>query len=591
MSDEQTGALNVLASKDATMAEVLSALSALDAVDHCGRTLKLGVTANITVDLLTTYLRRHAYLAGVRLEVIPGSYDAMLNDIKHFADLKVDHALIVPFFDNVQPAWETQLETISEDERQATILAWLAQLGLALREAGPMGRVTVVGAHLWNSTAFGESRDLLDVFNDMLKKLVGDHANAHFLDTTGIVAHLGEESAFNPRFYYRGKAPYTAAYLDELARQFALSTRGFGSYFYKVLALDCDNTLWGGIVGEDGVGGIRLDPYDYPGNVFWAVQQHLRHLEAEGVLLCLCSKNNNRDVEEVFAKHPYMVLTDEQIVAKQLNWKPKVENLKELAQELNLGLESFVFIDDSDFELESVRTQLPQVRTVRVPEKLTDYPATIADVAALFLAPGTPQEGKAKTRQYKQLAAAAAEAGSFQDHDDYLRSLNLKLRIYRDARDHVARIAELAQKSNQFNLTTRRYTAGEITALMDRSDATVYSFDVSDRFGDCGITGVIVLDFTSHDATVDAFFMSCRVIGRGIEFAVWRAVLADARRLGKRRLLATYIPSDKNAQVADFYERLGLTVDEIDDGIICRYSADLGNVPLADNDWVELVDG
>lgn len=588
-------ALQVLRRSDATMSDVLKALSTLDKAEHTGRVLKLGIAANVSVDLLANYLRRHAYLAGVRLEVFKGTYDDLLNDVDSFVARGVDHLLVIPFFDNLQAAWESQLDVLADEARQAPMLGWLSKLKLALGRAASTGRVTVAGAHLWNATAFGMAGELVNEFNAALKAMAAMHANTQVLDTAAIVAHVGEKAAFDARFYFKGKAPYTPAYFDEFARRFSLATRGFGSYFYKVVALDCDNTLWGGIVGEDGLSGIRLDPYNYPGNVYWAVQQQLRQLEAQGILLCLCSKNNPADADEVFARHPSAVLKDEHLTAKKVNWEPKVANLLALAAELKLGLESFIFIDDSDFELEAVRAQLPAVKVFQVPKQLTDYPAVLREVAALCVAGGVSTESKSKTQQYRQLALAAAAQETYASQEDYLRSLGLKVRVYRDARDQIARIAELTQKSNQFNLTTRRYTPGEVSALMDRADATVYSFDVGDRFGECGITGVIVVDVATVDARVDAFLMSCRVIGRGVEFAVWRAVLDDVRKLGKRGLSAAYLPSGKNAQVSDFFDRLGLSaVDE--PGEPARdggrnYQARVNDVRLADSDWVELIDG
>lgn len=591
MSDSHSEALEVLRRPDAGMTDVIKALSTLDRAEHIDRTLKLGIAANISLDLLGTYLRRHAYLAGVRLEVITGSYDNLLNDVTEFVAQGVDHVLVMPFFDNLHAAWESQLDALAADAQQARMLAWLSKLKLALGQAASVGRVTLAGAHLWNSTPYGGAGELVFEFNGALKALVDAHASAQFLDTAGIVTYVGEKAAFNARFYYAGKAPYTPAFFDEFARRIALATRGFGSYFYKVVALDCDNTLWGGIIGEDGLSGIELDPYNYPGNIYWAVQQQLRQLESQGMLLCLCTKNNAADADEVFAKHPNAVLKDENFAAKKVNWEPKVVNLQALAKELNLGQESFIFIDDSDFELEAVRTQLPQVKLFQVPKKLSDYPALLREVAALCLAGGFSDESKSKTKQYKQLALAAAAQEDFASQEDYLRSLGLKVHIHRDAREQIARIAELTQKSNQFNLTTRRYTPGEITALMNRPDATVYSFEVIDRFGECGITGVIVVDFAAEHANVDAFLMSCRVIGRGVEFAVWRAVLDDARRLGKRSLSAAYYPSTKNAQVSDFFDRLGLSrAEEPSDGSR-RYQTQLNDVRLTESDWVELIDG
>ncbi|SPM37077.1 Predicted enzyme involved in methoxymalonyl-ACP biosynthesis, partial [Mycobacterium rhizamassiliense] len=591
VSDARSDALAILRNPNAAMTDVLKALSTLDKAEHTGRTLKLGIAANISVDLLANYLRRYAYLADVRLEVINGSYDDMLNDVTEFVAQGVDHVLLMPFFDNLYAAWESQLDALVAEDQQARMLTWLSKLKLAVGQAASVGRLTLVGAHLWNSTPYGAAGELLFDFNGAMKELAAEHANAQFLDTAAIVTHVGEKSALDARFYYAGKAPYTPVFFDEFARRFALATRGFASYFYKVVALDCDNTLWGGIVGEDGLNGIALDPYNYPGNVYWAVQQQLRQLESQGILLCLCTKNNLADADEVFATHPNAVLKDEHFAAKKVNWEPKVVNLQALATELNLGLESFIFIDDSDFELEAVRTRLPQVNVFQVPKKLSEYPAMLRDVAALCVAGGLSTESKSRTQQYKQLTLAAVARQAFATQEDYLRSLDLKVHIYRDARQQIARIAELTQKSNQFNVTTRRYTPGEIGALMDDAASTVYSFEVSDRFGECGITGVIIVDFAAQQATVDAFLMSCRVIGRGVEFAVWPTVFDDSRKHGKRCLTATYLPSAKNGQVADFFDRLGLSrAEETNDGGR-RYEVQVNDVRLADSDWVELING
>lgn len=591
MNDAPSEALEVLRRPDAGLTDVLAALSTLDALAKPTRTIRLGIAANITVDLLADYLRRHAYLAGVRLEVIKGSYDDLLNDVAYFTELNVDQILIIPFFDNLRPSWESQLDGLTDEEQRSPLASWLAKLKIALDQANSTGRVTVAGGHAWNSYGSDAVRDVLRDFNSEIRGLANAHSNVYYLDTTQMVMHLGERIAFDPRFYYRGKAPYTPAFLDEFARRFTLGTRGFDTYFYKVLALDCDNTLWGGIVGEDGFAGIRLDPYDYPGNVYWGVQHQLRGLESNGILLCLCSKNNPADVTEVFDRHPHAVLRDKHFAAKKLNWDPKVANLRALANELNLGLDSFIFIDDSDFELEAVREQLPQVTVFQVPKKLTDYPALIRHVSSLCFPGQTSAESIGKTDQYRKLAVAANSAADFATHEDYLRSLGITVRVYRDAPEHTARIAELSQKSNQFNLTTRRYAPGEITALMERDDATVFSFEVSDRFGECGVTGIVIVDYASSNAEVESFLMSCRVIGRGVELAVWREVLKDARKHGKHYLIASYLPTPRNEQVKDFFDRLGLErLEEEIDGRR-RYRAEVESVQLAENDWVELIDG
>lgn len=588
-------ALNVLRTQDAPMADVLLALAQLDRSEARFRTLRLGIASNVTVDLLANYLRRYAYLAGVRLEVLKGSYDNLLGDVDTYSVLDLDHLIVIPFFDNLQASWEAQLDGLDANARQATIVDYIARLDLALAQAASVGNIIVAGAHLWHPSAVLDGSsvqvELLADFNTELRRVAAKHINVRFLDTAAIVATIGMRHAFDARFYYRGKAPYTPAFINEFARQISMVTRSFGSIFYKVLVLDCDNTLWGGIVGEDGLADIQLDPYNYPGNIFWNIQQQVLALERQGVLVCLCSKNNETDVDDVFAHHEQMVLKPEHVVARKVNWSDKVSNLRALAAELNLGLDSFVFVDDSSFEVEAVREQLPMVRAFEVPQRLTDYPTMLREISELFLACGVSAENRSKTRQYRQLADAASLQASFSSQQDYLRSLGLKVRLQRDAADQVGRISELMNKSNQFNLTTRRLMPGDVAELMASEYATVYSFSVSDRLADHGVTGVIITEDDADAVVVHSFLMSCRVIGRGVEFSVWKTVFDDARSRGKTLLRATYVPSAKNSQVADFYDRLGLNkTDETGDGIR-YYLGQMAIVRLADSNWVELING
>jgi FkbH-like protein len=248
-------------------------------------------------------------------------------------------------------------------------------------------------------------------------------------------------------------------------------------------------------------------------------------------------------------------------------------------------------VDDSSFEVDAVREQLPMVRVFQVPKRLTDYPAMMREISALFLAGGVGAEGRSKTRQYRQLAEASSMQAGFSSQEDYLRSLGLKVRLQRDASDQIGRISELMNKSNQFNVTTRRLMPGAVAQLMESDHATVYSFTVSDRLADHGITGVLITEDDGDAVVVHSFLMSCRVIGRGVEFSVWKAVIKDAHSRGKTLLRAAYLPSGKNAQVADFFDRLGLEkTDEGGDGSR-HYQVEVAGIRLADNNWVELIDG
>lgn len=596
MNEDDALARALIDRADMPLAEVMAALTRLDRSAQDFRAVKLGIAANITVDLLGTALRRQAYGHGVRLSVAKGHYDDLQGDVQTHREAGVDVLLLLPFFDNLQAGWETQLALLDDSAVDAVQADALQRIALALDASQGIAQVLLLQGHLHQPDvpAHGPQQQALARFNAGLAALAARHPHVQLIDTGGLLARLGAQQAFDARFWFRGKAPYSAAFLHALAERIAQATRGFGSRFHKVLVLDCDHTLWGGIVGEDGLDGLKLDPHGYPGNVFHQVQQQFAALEAQGVLLCLCSKNNDADVAEVLARHPAMALRAERIVARRVNWDDKPANLRALAAELNLGLDSFVFVDDSAFEVQAVREQLAQVRVFQVPAALHTYPALVREqIAPLFVAGPASAESRSKTQQYRHLAEATQLQAGFANHADYLRSLQLKITLHRDAPAQVPRIAELMAKSNQFNLTTLRLAAGEVAALMRSTDATVYAFTVRDRLADHGLTGVLITQDEGDDVTVAAFLMSCRVIGRGVEFAVWRAVIADALQRGKRGLRAAYRPTAKNAQVRDFYERLGLTrTDEGDEGEDGSrfYAADLARLTLADSNWVEVED-
>ncbi len=425
-------------------------------------------------------------------------------------------------------------------------------------------------------------------FNEGLEDLAADLSNVTLVDIGASITKIGYQNAFDERFYTSATAPYTSAALNEIANDLATLTRGFGSHYYKAVVVDCDDTLWGGVIGEDLLDGIKLDPYDYPGNVFWRIQNELLALEKSGVLICLCSKNNPEDVQEVFETHPHMVLKDEHIILKKVNWRDKVANLEEIAQELNLGLDSIVYIDDSDFECQTVKARLPMVKTVQVPKKLSDYFRVFEGVRRLFPTAESSPDSPSKTEQYRIRRAGNVEASKFESQEDYLRSLGLKVSISRDHVASIGRISELTLKSNQFNLTTNRYAKGDIEKMVRSDEHAVYSFIVEDKFGSCGLTGVLIARYAAETLKIDTFLMSCRVIGRGVEFVIWKPVFDDAIKKGCRYVEATYIPTAKNAQVKDFYERLGLELVTEDENGTKHYQKELSKMRYMKNDHVKV---
>lgn len=582
--------LAVLANADSTIMQLTLAVTALEKEEQ-QRSVKIGVSSSATVDLLNVYLSKHGLLNGAKIKVVAGNYDDPIGDIALFTQAGVDQIVLLPFFDNLLPSFEAQLESLDPSIINTKEAELRQRYRMVFGKARAVPVIYLGTFHRIGRPAEAANRDVVSIvltrFNTALLEEAAAFANIRIIDTEDIVRTVGQSAAFDKRFYFRSKAPYTGTYMNELARRIAATSRGFGAHFYKVLALDCDNTLWGGVIGEDLLNGIKLSPYDYPGNIFWRMQQEFAALERQGILLALVTKNNPADVEEVLRKHPDMVLKESQIVAKKVNWEDKPSNLRALAKELNVGLDSFIFLDDSSFECEAVRQQLPMVRTVQVPATLSDYPRVVAEIKSLFLAGGIAVDSKGKTEQYRQRAGAEVLKAQFETQEEYLNSLELKVELTRNARDSAGRISELSQKSNQFNLTTCRYSVVEIEQMMEGESHAVYSLVVSDKFGNAGLTGVAVMRYEGDTATVENFFMSCRVIGRGVETSIWTRIVADALKRGCTQLSAEFIPSPKNAQVTDFYDRLGMTMTKECDGAR-QYSIATVDFFATANFWIEM---
>ena len=580
-----TNALEILADQASSLIAIQKALK--EAETQLARNKKIGLSSNVTIEMLGIYLRRYATLTSTKLSVVQGNYDDQIGDMEIFANEKVDYAIILPFFDNLLPAFEAQIATLQSDVIAAKEAELRNRYRLAFEKGKSIGAILLCSFHRLGKVIESPVQNIIDRFNAALKEEAANFSNIRIIEMDDIISEIGHNSAFDLRFYFSSKAPYANSLFNKLASNVSLMTRGFGSYFYKALILDCDNTLWGGIIGEDLLAGIKLNPYDYSGNIFWRIQNQILDLEKNGIVLGLCSKNNPEDVEEVLNSHPNMVIKNENLVIKKVNWNDKVSNIREIAKELNIGLDSLVFVDDSDFEVEAVRSQLPMVKTFQVPKKLSDYPAMFQEIVDLFLAGGISAESRSKTEQYKQIAAAESLKTEFSSQEDYMKSLELKVELSRNLSSSTPRISELTQKSNQFNLTTHRYSEAEIATLMEGEKSDVFSLVVKDKFGDSGLTGIAIMTYEGNVAKIDNFLMSCRVIGRGVEFVIWEIICKEALAKGCTELYAEYIPTSKNAQVLDFYDRLGMTLEKENNGVR-HYKANLATFAPPATGWIEV---
>jgi FkbH-like protein len=372
-----------------------------------------------------------------------------------------------------------------------------------------------------------------------------------------VIAKNGISSSIDLRYYFSSKALYTLDFFKsycEFVLPVILSVRGKAK---KALILDCDNTLWKGIIGEDGFDGIKMSGASKEGVPFEYVQSIAVNLSRKGVIIGLNSKNNAADVDAVVLNHKDQVLKQENIVIKKVNWQDKVSNLKEIASDLNIGADSFIMVDDSDFEVNFIRESLPHVNVVQVPANGYLYPFELIAASQYFFNMNATAEDLKKGEMYKQQAERDNQKAEFENIEDYLKSLELTLTISENNTSHVERIAQLTQKTNQFNLTTQRYTETEISNFMQSGNHMVFVFALADKFGDYGITGIAIVELKKEKkvAVIDSMLMSCRVIGRNVEFAFLNHILKRIKEAGIETVTSSYNKTIKNDQVKDFYDK------------------------------------
>ena len=403
----------------------------------------------------------------------------------------------------------------------------------------------------------GSRAALLARLNAALPAAAREHG-AHLVSVHVHAGLDGLDDWHDPALWFRAKqeiSPAAAPMYGELVARSLAAAQG---RVRKSLVLDLDNTLWGGVVGDDGVEGLELGQGSGEGEAFLAVQAYARDLSARGVVLAVCSKNDEDVARRAFDTHPDMVLKTSDIAAFVANWDDKASNLRRISAELNLGLDALVFLDDNPFERNLIRDLLPEVAVPELPDDPALFPGLLAR-AGYFEALELTQEDQARAVQYQNNLRRASTAAQATDLDAYLRSLEMRLSWRPFDEAGLLRIVQLVNKTNQFNLTTRRIDTADARRLMREPDVAALQFRLEDRFGDNGMIAVVIVRKDQEDARLETWLMSCRVLGRGVERAMLDVVASAARRLRCRRMVGEYIPSGRNEMVADLYPRLGFS--------------------------------
>ena len=409
-----------------------------------------------------------------------------------------------------------------------------------------------VEADLLSST---QRHNLESIWMNALRSCAEKNSGVRVFPYRKIVESLGSDNAFSLKLWYMGKILHTNDAQKKLAEEILHKCELETRVPKKVLVLDLDNTLWGGLAGEADITPVTLSD-DHGGLAYKNLQRVILQMQKTGVILAICSKNNEEDAMEIIGKHPHMVLRGDAFAAKRINWNNKSDNLAELAKELNLGLDSFVFFDDSETERELIRQMLPQVIVLDFPAKPEDLaPAMCRIYREYFEKTVITKEDEEKTRQYAENAKRSQlEAASF-SFADYLKDLQIKVEAV-DPEANLDRLVQLVNKTNQFNLTTKRYELSEMQKVLKCTGKKVYLFRIEDRFGDYGIVAALIVDI-SKVPVIEEFVMSCRIMGKNVEYGILTVVEEDLRKLGYDKLRGEYIATAKNKPVEKLYVRAG----------------------------------
>lgn len=430
-------------------------------------------------------------------------------------------------------------------------------------------------------------------FNIGLLDLANVWSQVIIMDTEILLQEHQVAKLSDPRLVQYGSFHLSQDVLFAYASESVKVARGILGLTKKCLVLDLDNTLWGGIVGDDGINGVHLGD-SAPGKIFVDFQKAIRQLKNQGVLLAVSSKNEESVVREMFEEHPHMQLGLQDIVIIRANWDPKHENMKTIASALNIGLDSLVFIDDNPFERNLVRESLADVTVPELPQDPSYYAESLLSAGWFNLNKLTSTDLD-RTNQYKLEVEREQLKQSSGSVEDYLHSLDIQVNLLPASAFNLPRLAQLTVRTNQFNMTSRRYQESEIEQLDNSDDYWVFGFQTKDRFGDYGLIGCVLVEKSETAWRIDNFMMSCRVFSRKIETAIMRHVLWKAKEKGAQEVYGEYIPTAKNVIVKDFYvlhgfERVAFDQDDPVDGGKQQFVQRLQNIP-DEIAWISLLTG
>jgi FkbH-like protein len=562
--------------------------------------LRVTVLRSFTVEPLVPLLRAGAAMAGLDVQVRLGDFNAYAREILDPTSSLLtdagDVVILAVQTRDVAPRLWGDVADLTAADLEAAVSGVATELSDWLRALRARTRATIVVHNLelppWPSQGVLDGQlpmsqgDAIRAVNARLRETARSLPGVHVLDWDGLLARHGRLGFHDPRRWLTVRMPLPAEKLAVVAEEWLRYLVPVSGRVAKCLVCDLDNTLWGGVVGEDGPDGIRLG-VDYPGAAYVELQRAVLDLHRRGVILAVCSKNNQEDALPVLAGHPHMLLRPGHFAAMRIDWNDKAAGLRAIAAELNIGLDSLVLMDDNPVECENVRRQLPEVGVLHLDGDPTSFAERLRRLSCFErLALSTEDRDRGGLYASQRLRAELERAsGSL---EDFQRSLQMRVEVAPLGAATLARAAQLTQKTNQFNLTTRRYAEAQMAALAADPRRRVLTAAVRDRFGDQGIVGLVIVETSPEVWVLDTFLLSCRVIGRAVETVLLATVAEQARAGGATLLRGHFIPTPKNAPAAGVYETHGFRRTAEVNGTT-EWELDLRHSKLACPDWIERV--
>jgi FkbH-like protein len=559
---------------------------------------RISFLRSMTVEPLMPMLRSAALVAGIDPTIHVGQFNSYAQEIldsnSELYSFHPDIVFLAVQTRNIAPELWEEYADLSPEQAEAsvervkqTFASWIrafrdrsnASLVIHLLEK-PIASQGVLEAQ-----AIGGQLTAIEQINTHLRAICNEHRGVYALDYDSLVARHGRGRWHDESKWLTMRMPFATESLMPMVSEWMKFLHPLTGAVCKVLAVDLDNTLWGGILGEDGIDGIQIGP-EYPGAHFRSLQRAILDLSQRGILLAVCSKNNRDEAMAALQNHPNMLLRPEHFAAFRINWQDKAQNIREIAAELNLGTDSIAFFDDNPVERERVSGELPEVKVISVPAQPQHYAKALRDFP-YFERLKLSTEDREHTRMYHDQQRRTQLAESVNSLEDFYRSLDQEVVIAPVGPDTLARVAQLTQKTNQYNVTTRRYTEQQIQEFASRPDGGVYSVHVKDRFGDNGIVGVLITRVEQDICEIDTFLLSCRVIGRTIETAMLGFVSSASKAKGARYLQGWFLPTKKNASVRELYASHRFhAIDAKDEATL--WSLNLAEADIPCPEWIRL---